>query len=117
MDKTMTATKILNIDELLEEVPMKIIVKGQEHAMSVVSMENFLENMKDLEALAAAPSVIAETEITIRVIGRSFPTLTEADIRKWPVTAIENLFNLIRGVDPDAQVEGTDSEGNPSSAS
>jgi len=109
-------TKILNIDDLLQESPLKVIIGGKEHAMATVTMEAFLANMKDLEALQAAPSIVAETEVTVRVIARAFPSLTEADIYKWPVTVIENLFNLVRGIDPDAKVTDEDAEGNGSSA-
>jgi hypothetical protein len=113
----MTATKILNIDELLQDSPMKVIVDGKEHLMKNPSMKDFLENMKDIEKLSAAPSIVHETEITVRVIARSFPSLKESDVLEWPVSAIESLFGLIRGIDPDAVIEGSDKEGNPSPAS
>lgn len=110
-------TKILNIDDLLQESPLKVVIGGKEHAMSTPTMSDFLQNMKDLEALAAAPSLVTETEITVKIIARAFPTLTEADVLAWPVNVIENLFQLIRGIDPDAKVEEADTEGNVSPAS
>ena len=110
-------TKILNIDELITEAPMVIVIEGVEHPMKTATLEDFLQNMKDLEAMAAAPSVVAETEITVKMIARSIPSLSEADILKWPMPAITRLFDIIREVDPDAQIEEKDSEGNASSGS
>lgn len=109
-------TKILNIDDLLQESPLKVIIGGVEHAMTTPTMGDFLANMKDLEALAASPNIVEETRVTVRVIARAFPSLTEEDVYKWPVNVIENLFNIVRGVDPDAQVASEDAAGNPLSA-
>jgi hypothetical protein len=110
-------TKVLNIDDLLAQPNAKVVVNGVEHEMKTASVADFLQNMKDLEAMAAAPSIVAETELTVRMIARAFPTLTEDDVLKWPVPAIEKLFTFIRGIDPDAKVEAKDDEGNGSSAS
>ena len=110
-------TKILNIDELINEAPMIVVIDGVEHKMKTATLEDFLQNMKDLEAMAAAPSIVAETEITVKMIARSLPTLTEEDILKWPMPAITRLFDIVREADPDTQVEENDSEGNVSSGS
>jgi hypothetical protein len=110
-------TKVLNIDDLIAQPTAKIVVNGIQHEMRTPSVEDFLCNMKDLEAMAAAPSIVAETELTVRMIARAFPSLTEADVMKWPVPAIEKLFAYIRDIDPDAKVEESDVEGNASSAS
>lgn len=110
-------TKILNIDDLVEEAPLVIEMRGKKHEMKPSTMGDFIANMKDLESLSAAPGVVAETEITVRIILRAFPTLTEADVMSWPTAAIGRIFDIVRGIDPDAQVEAKDDEGNGSSAS
>lgn len=109
-------TKILNIDELVQESPLTIHVDGEDHKMKIPTMEDFIKNLKDLEDLAAAPNMLAETEATIRMIARAFPTLTEDRVRQFPMPAVEQLFAIIREADPDAKVDDKDAEGNGSSA-
>lgn len=111
-------TKVLNIDDIRNEVaPYSITVGGKSHDMKHPTVEDFIENLKDLDALAAAPSVIEETRATVRMIVRAFPSLTEAEVTGWPVKAIEKLFLIIRGVDPDALKGEEDDQGNPVAAS
>lgn len=111
-----TMTKILNIDELVQEAPIAIVIDGQKHEMKVPTLQDFILNMKDLEAMAAAPNIVAETEGTIRMIARAFPTLAEERIQSFPMQAIEKLFAIIREVDPEAKVSAEDESGNASSA-
>lgn len=108
--------KILNIDELVQEAPIVIVLGGEEHAMKIPTLEDFLMNMKDLEAMAAAPNMTVETEMTIRMIARAFPSLTEERVRQMPMPAVERLFAIVREADPDAKIEDKDDEGNGSSA-
>jgi hypothetical protein len=110
-------TKILNIDELVHKAPLAIRVDGKTHEMKMPTLEDFILNMKDLEAMAAAPNIVAETEGTVRMIARAFPTLTEEMVRSFPMAAIEQLFAVVREADPDAKIDAEDSEGNGSPAS
>lgn len=111
-------TKVLNIDDILNKEPAySIVIKGVTHDMSAPSVENFLDNLKDLEDLAAAPDVAGEVKITVRMICRVFKTLKEEDVRKWPVEAIERLFAIIRGQEDEASVSEESAEGNAPTAS
>lgn len=110
-------TKVLNIDDLRSEVPFTIRVNGKSHDMAAPTIQNFIDNMKDLEALAAEPDVLKETEMVVRMVVRAFPTLTPEEIKSWPVGALENLFEIIRGVDPDAEVQEEGAEGNSAAES
>lgn len=110
-------TKVLNFDELLSEPAYTVIIKGVEHHMQTPTLEDFIANLKDMEALAAAPNMLAEVEATARMIARAFPTLTEADVRQWPVPAIERLFATIRGFDGDTTVTEASAEGNAAAES
>lgn len=110
-------TKVLNIDEFQTEAPFVVVVKGVEHAMVQPTVQMFLDNLADLERLAAAPTVADEVKMTVKMICRAFPTLKEADVNGWPLPAIERLFNIVRGFDADGQVTETDAEGNAQPAS
>ncbi len=107
-------TTIVNIDALQEEPPFILVIGGKEHPMKIASVQDFVENMKMIEDLGTTPTFVQELDVSIKVIARAFPTLTEAEIRSWQVTTIEKLFKLTRGENPETK-EG-DAE-NPPTAS
>lgn len=109
-------TKVLNIDDIRAETPYVVVVKGVEYEMKTPTVEDFIENLRDMEALAAAASLSSEIELTVRMIVRAFPKLSTETVMQWPLVAIEKLFAVIRGIDPDATAE-VGAEGNDKPAS
>ncbi|NKX37872.1 hypothetical protein HGG70_08100 [Rhodobacteraceae bacterium R_SAG4] len=110
-------TKVLNIDEFQPEAPFTVVTKGVEHHMVEPTVQMFLDNLADLEALAAAPTVADEVKMTVKMICRAFPTLSFEDVCLWPLPAIESLFNVVRGLEGDGKVTEQDEEGNGQPAS
>lgn len=110
------ATKVLNIDDLKSEVLYVIEVDGEEHKLVAPTVQDFLDNIADLEALAAAPNIKEEINVSVRMIVRAIPTLTEERVKSWPLTAIERLFNVVRGYDQNGEVVEKDEEGNVAAA-
>lgn len=110
-------TEVINIDAFKEEAPLKIKAGGVEHEMASPSIQTVLDNLNDLEELAKAPDVRSELNLTVRMIVRAFPTLTEEGVKSWPLPMIEKLFNTVRGGDAEATVQETDAQGNGQAAS
>lgn len=92
-------TKVINIDALQEEAPFVLVIDGKEHPMKIASVQDFVENMKLIEALGTNASFVDELEVSIKVIARAFPSLTEDEIRGWQVSVIDKLFRISRGED------------------
>lgn len=106
-------TKVLNVDELLAREPaIVLVIDGERHTAILPTVEDFLENLKDMEALSAAPDMKSEIEMTVRMIVRAFPSLNEDRVKKMPVEAIEKLFAIVRGIDETGSVEKEDASGN-----
>lgn len=95
-------TKIINIDALQEEPPFTLEIGTEKHPMKVFSVEDFLTNMKEIEKLGTNPKFSDELELSIRIIGRAFPSLGEDRVRQFQVSTIEKLFRISRGEDPNA---------------
>lgn len=95
-------TKLINIDALQEEPPFILQIGEEEHPMKVFSVDDFLINMKEIEKLGTNPSFSEELELSVRIIGRAFPTLGEARVRQFQTSTIEKLFKISRGEDPNA---------------
>lgn len=90
-------TQVLNIDEFKKKTPLSVVVGGKTHHMQPSTVQTFLDNLEDMEALAKAPSIKDEIHLTVRMIVRAFPTLTEEEVRQWPLYSIEEVFNTVRG--------------------
>jgi hypothetical protein len=106
-------TKVVNFEALQDEPPFILMIEGKEHPMKIASVSDFVENMKLIEKLGANSSVADEIEVSIKVISRAFPSLTEDAIRSWQVTTIDKLFRIARGEDIFATESGDESaEGN-----
>lgn len=93
------ATKVINLADLRKE-PIVTIVdeKGVRHDMVTASVETYIANAEAIEALALNAGPVKELETIVGIVGRAFPTLTEADIRKWPIDMIQQLSDIARGV-------------------
>lgn len=72
------APNILDLDALVQE-PMDIILNEKTHRLRHVTLKDFLENAKDVEALGKSPSLREEIDITKRMLGRAFPTMKDED--------------------------------------
>lgn len=91
-------TKIINLDSLKQEALIIIEVEGKRHEMKTASVDSFIENMKAIEGLGLNASPIQEIEVIIGIVARAFPTLDEKQIRSWPITTIQHLSEVARGV-------------------
>lgn len=108
-------TKVVNFEALQDEPPFILMIEGKEHPMKIASVGDFVENMKLIETLGLKSSASEEIEVSIKVIARAFPTLTEAQIRTWQVTTIDKLFRIARGEDifaTEAEAADGSAEGN-----
>lgn len=103
-------TQVVNFDALQDEPPFILEIGGKSHPMKIASIQDFVENMRLIETLGANSSFLDELEVSVKVIARAFPTLTEDEIRGWQVGTIDKLFKLSRGENifetPEAKAEG-----------
>ncbi|GAA4525525.1 hypothetical protein GCM10023174_10270 [Chelativorans composti] len=101
-------TKVINLDTLAPAPALAIIVDGERHEMKEATVETFLENMRDIEALGVNASPVQEVETIIRIVSRAFPTLPVEKMRKWPLSTIQQLADMARGMN--AEIGTTDAK-------
>lgn len=90
-------TKVISIESFVKAPPVILTVGGKKHPMVPATVETFLTNMKELEDLALDASPSKELEVTVRVIQRAFPTLTEKQIKQWSLEQIQGIADMARG--------------------
>lgn len=118
------STKIINIGELKKEPLVTIVTEdGKKHSMVTASVETFIENMSAIEELGLNASPVKELEVIVGIVARAFPTLTEKEIRSWPIDVIQQLADTARGVNgevattDEAAAKEADASGNAPTAS
>mgnify|MGYP001354347228 CR=1 FL=1 len=88
---------VIKLESLVRPSPLVIEVEGVRHELVPASVETYIQNMRDIEALALNASPVDEIELAVKLIGRAFPTLKAADIRGWSVDVIYQLAAIARG--------------------
>lgn len=90
-------TKVIKLESLVRPTPLIIEIGGIKHPLVPATVDTYIENMKDIEALSLNASPIEELELAVRLIVRAFPSLTSAEIRSWSVDVIHQLAQIARG--------------------
>jgi hypothetical protein len=91
-------TTIINFDDLKSEPPVILVIEGVRHPMKNADVETFIENMSALEKLGMAATAKDEIDVIVGIIARAFPTLTDAQIRKWELDQIKKISDIARGI-------------------
>lgn len=90
-------TKILNLDELETSFEKIIVVKGVKYAMAPFSVEDFINQMKELEeASEKEMSGVDIYELSLKMIQRAFPTLEAAVLRKLNTFQVDAIYNFLK---------------------
>lgn len=108
-------TKVINLDDLSTEPPVRITIGGKTHDMKVLTMQDLIDNLKTVEELGMNPGVAQELEAGVKIIGRAFPTLKESQIRNLPVDTLQQLIEIARGGTAEVAEEGEEGNGKPAS--
>lgn len=107
-------TKVLNLDELETAVEKEIVVDGTSHKMVPLSVEEFISNMKEIEAIQEAGTELTPSdtfERSLNMILRAFPTLTAERVRQMKTHQVDALFNFVQG-ETEKEVERAAASGN-----
>lgn len=90
-------TKVLNLDALDTNVERSIIVKGKTYMMQPFSVEDFINQMKEIEQIGdKEPSGSEMYETSLRMILRAFPTLDDATLRSLNTFQVDAIYNFLR---------------------
>lgn len=111
-------TKFLDLDAVAPSVDFTLKLNGKEHPLKVASVDTFIKNMRELEALPVNASPIEEMEMTIKIILRAFPTLTEKEVRGLNLDQVRAISQFAREANGEiAEEEKETPEGNADAAS
>ncbi|MDE4297086.1 hypothetical protein PXK56_18015 [Phaeobacter gallaeciensis] len=91
-------TTVINLNELAKEPDVVIVTSdGERHAMKPATVQSFIDNVKMVESLGTNASVVEEMEVMIKIITGAFPTISEDEVRGWPLENLQSISDLARG--------------------
>lgn len=90
--------KVLNLDELETGIEKTVILNGRRHRLQPFSVQQFIDNLKEIDAYAAMEVVTAQevVEHMVRMISGAFPTIPEAEIRALPMEKMKALSDFVK---------------------
>ena len=90
--------KILNLDELETGIEKQVVLKGVTHKLHPFSVQQFIDNLKEIDAYAAMETVTVQevVEHMVKMISGAFPTIAEADIRGLPMEKMKALSDFVK---------------------
>lgn len=110
---------VLNLDELSQQT-RTITIKGVAHEVVDMTVEDFIETSKAIEALKKAESdknttesdkTVGQVKHAIDMICRRVPTLTPADLSKLSMEKLSLIMKFIQGeMDEKVTTEGSKGE-------
>ena len=90
-------TKFLDLDAIASEFPeVTIKLAGVAHALSPVTVEAWIANTKDMQALAVATDIETEIGTLTKMIGRSFKTLTHEMLIQLPLASLNKILEFAK---------------------
>lgn len=91
-------TKIIKLADIATPPKLRIEVDGETHDLKISSVQDFVDNLADLDRLSGEFTMREEMEVAIEIILRGFPTISREKMMSWPVTYIRSLSEIARGV-------------------
>lgn len=93
----MTETKIVKLEALVRPTPLIIEIDDVKHPLVPATVETYIQNMRDIQALSLNADPVEELQLAVKLIARAFPSLEERTIRGWSVDVIHQLAQIARG--------------------
>ena len=105
--------KLLNLDEVTSSTEMSLKIGGIVYPLKELTVDDFLQNMKDIENLPTTATVEEEYNLTLKLICRVFPTLTRDILGKLTLAQLKSINEFARTANEEDEKPGEgDTEGN-----
>lgn len=100
-----TTTQYLDLDAVQIAQRFTVKLNDKVHELAEATVETFIANTRDIQALSLKSDVVDETELSIRLVKRAFPTMEEAELRRLKLSQVNALIEFARGANGEKRVE------------
>lgn len=104
--------KLLNLDEISDNVDRSIVLKGKTHQMREISVEEMIEAQKRISSMESDKSTdpVDQLNAVIDMLTNRFPTADRAEFSGMSLGKLMTLYRWLHTA-PDAVVEGEEKPG------
>ena len=118
-----SAPNFIDLDEVSPATDVTVRLNGAQHKLVPISVEDFIANTRDQAQLGeisdSDPAAVEKNlNLIIKMLVRSFPTLTEDDLRKIQLSKLWKLLEFAReaGGQEEVEKEAAPADENPPTA-
>lgn len=105
-------TKFLDLDSVTPEAEFVLKLNGKDHPLKTATVRTFVDNMKDIESLALDATVVQEIEISVKIIKRAFPTITDEELDELTLDQVKAISEYALGANGEKVEAQAGDEGN-----
>jgi hypothetical protein len=87
-------TKYLDLDSFANEQEFVVKLKGIEHKLVSLTVNDFIFNTKLIQSLGTAPDIETELNAVIKMLTRAFPTMTEEMLRGMEIQKLNAILDF-----------------------
>jgi hypothetical protein len=84
----------LDLDAIETEVNLVVKLKGHEHRMVPITVQDFIQNMQIVQSMGTAGDITKEMELLITMLDKVFPTITRDELWKLTLPQLQAMFNM-----------------------
>lgn len=109
-------TKFLDLDSLPTGNERVLKLNGKEHALKAMSVADFIENTRLIQAQGDTPALDKEFEVMIALIQRGFPSVTTEELMALTLPQLNKILEFVQSSDAPDEAETKGDAANPPAA-
>ncbi len=90
----MAQPKYLDLDALEPAVDLTVKLNGVEHKLKQLSVQDFIQNTSDMQALGGNVSLSEEVALVVKMLTRAFPTMQADDLMNIELAKLWKLLDF-----------------------
>lgn len=97
---------VLNLDEIETGLERTVVLGGKSYPLKPMSVEDYIAQLKDAQAAEKEQDTVKLFELMVNSVGRAFPTMKEAVVRKMTVAQLQKLMAFVQSIAEQETQEG-----------
>lgn len=101
----MSQPKYINLDAVETATAVIVKLKGKEHPLKEVTVQDYIDNLKKITAISRASSPEEEFEVVLSLLLEAYPTMVREDLSGLTLAQLRTLSDETRAASGEAQTD------------
>lgn len=94
----MSEVKLLNLDDIGETEVVTIVLNGNSHKLTEMSVQNFIWVQKEIKRQSGSADEIAVFESLVSMLSRQFPSVSPEEFNALPMSKLRRLMDFVNSI-------------------